>query len=155
MKQTPEMNEIQQRMQPGVLTLDGFLGHDHRNLIDILVEDDARVSRRDVTHEQIAAAMRSLMDAGAEGLGEFVSVPPHFEVRVESVRGKLPCPFGDRGLHRKTNVSVRNTESGEEVAFSALLIHLIGEHGFYEGLGSPYRVDPENLIRILEVAPEE
>lgn len=152
MKQTVQMDRIQRSMAPGVLTRDGFLGTDSRKLIDILIADDAEVRRRDLDHRNIAAAMRSLRNAGMRGLGELISVPPHFEVRVESVRGKLPCPFGHPGLVAKTNITVRNLESRREITFTDLHIHLIEAHGFYEGKGSPYRLEPADLIEALEVS---
>ena len=105
MKQTVQMERIQRNMAPGVMTRDGFLGTDRRKLIDILIADDAAVKRRDLDHRRIAAAMRSLRNAGMRGLGELITVPPNFEVRVESVRGKLPCPFGHPGLIAKTRRS--------------------------------------------------
>ena len=104
MKQTVQMERVQRNMAPGVLTRDGFLGSDRRKLIDILIDDDAEVKRLDLDHRDIAAAMRRLRSAGAQGLGEFIKVPPRFDVQVESVRGKLPCPFGHPGLIPKTNI---------------------------------------------------
>ena len=153
MKQTVQMERIQRNMAPGVLTRDGFLGSDRRKLIDILIGDDAEVKRLDLDHRDIAAAMRRLRTASAQGLGEFIKVPPRFEVRVESVRGKLPCPFGHPGLLGKTNITVRNLERRREVTFTDLHIHLIEAHGFYEGKGSPYRLEPRELVEILEVTP--
>ena len=35
MKQSPEMIKIQNNMRPGVISLEGFLGTDKRNLADI------------------------------------------------------------------------------------------------------------------------
>lgn len=155
MKQTVQMQRVQEKMQPGKITRDGFLGSDTRNLVDILEEDNAEVKNRDLTHQKIAERMIQLRDAGAKGLGEFISVPPHFEVRVDSVRGKLPCPFGDPGIFPKTNVTVRNLELEEEINYTDMHVHLVGSHGFYEGRGSPFRLEPEKLIRILEIKPEE
>ncbi len=156
MKQTVQMREIQDKMKPGVITRDGFLGTDSRNLIDILIEDDAKVKRINFTHGQIAGRMQELREAGKRGLGDFISVAPHFEVRVDMVRGKLPCPFGHPGLIQKTNIQVRNLEKNREIAFTDMHIHIIGEHGFYEGKGSPYRLEVSDLIEILEIElPEE
>jgi hypothetical protein len=155
MKQTVQMREIQERMRPGVITRDGFLGNDRRNLIDILQEDDAEVKRRNLTHKQIAERMMQLREAGKRGLGEFISVPPHFEVRVDSVRGKLPCPFKHPGLIRKTNVMVRNLELKREITYTDMHIHMVGEHGFYEGRGSVYRLEVKDLIEVLEIIPED
>lgn len=152
MKQTVQMDRIQRNMARGVMTRDGFLGTDGRKLIDILIADDAEVKRLDLDHQRIAAVMRSMRDAGSRGLGELTAVPPHFEVRVESVRGKLPCPFEHPGLIAKTNILVRNLESGREITYTDLHIHLIEAHGFYEGKGSPYRLEPTELVEILEVS---
>lgn len=155
MKQTVQMRMIQEKMKPGVITRDGFLGAEKRNLIDILIEDDETVKRMNLTHQIIANRMIELRDAGMQGLGDFISVEPHFEVRVDSVRGKLPCPFGDPGIFPKTNITVRNLKKNREILYTDLNIHLIYSHGFYEGRGSPFRLDPKDLVEILEVNPEE
>ena len=153
MKQTVQMNQIQERMQPGVYTRDGFLGTDRRKLIDILLEDDEAVKRMDLTHRQIADRMIELRDAGMRGLGEFINVEPHYEIRVISVRGKLPCPFGDPGIFPKTNTVVRNTKLDREVTFTDMHIHMVGSHGFYEGKGSPFRLEPRELAEVLDIEP--
>ena len=59
MKQTPELDRIQQRMKAGELTLHGFLGNDTRSLADILDEDDRTVRSLGTTHAKIAAAMEA------------------------------------------------------------------------------------------------
>ncbi len=154
MKQSPQMQRIQENMRPGAITLEGFLGRDTRNLADILEEDNAAVRRLDLSHGAIAQRMEELKNAGAEGLGEFIEVAPHFEVRVESVRGKLPCPFAHPGVYPKTNITVKNLQTGRSIVYTDMHIHLIGSHGFYEGKGSVYRLEPEDLAEILEVGPE-
>ncbi len=155
MKQSPQLQKAQESMAPGVITLEGFLGTDKRNLGDILVEDEASVRRMGMTHEHIAHAMQRLRDEGMRGLGEFIPVAPHFEVRVDSVRGKLPCPFQHPGIFPKTNITVRNKDKNEELTYTDLHIHLINQHGFYEGRGSAFRLDPHVLVEVLEIEPEE
>ena len=152
MKQTVQMQKAQERMAPGVITRDGFLGEDRRDLGDILLTDDASVKALGLEHEALARRMVELRDAGMAGLGEFVDVAPHFEVRVDSVRGRLPCPFGDPGIFPKTNITVRNRRTGREITYTDLHIHLVRVHGFYEGRGSPYRLEPKNLAEVLEPA---
>jgi hypothetical protein len=154
MKQTVQMKMAQERMKPGVITRDGFLGSDTRNLVDILVEDDAAVKRMNLTHQEVASRMIELRDAGMRGLGDFINVEPYFEVRVDSVRGKLPCPFGDPGVFPKTNIIVRNLEKNREIYYTDMHIHMIGSHGFYEGKGSPYRLDPKELVEVLAITAE-
>jgi hypothetical protein len=151
MKQSIQLTRIQEQMKPGVITLDGFLGTDNRNLIDILVEDDGIVRRSGRSHRTIADRMQYFRDAGLDGLGEYLTIDGHFEVRVDSVRGKLPSPFGGPGMYEKVNTTVRNTAVGREVTYTDLHIHFVRDHGFYEGAGSPYRIEPEDLITVLEV----
>ncbi len=155
MKQTPQMNEIQKRMRPGAITLSGFIGKDERNLIDIITADDALVRRLGFTHDKIANGMMAMRDAGIRGLGDFINVPPHFEVRVDSVRGKLPCPFGDPGIFPKTNITVKNTVKNKEITFTDLNIHMILAHGFYQGKDSLFRLEPEELVDVLEIKPDD
>ena len=155
MKQSVELAKAQERMAPGVITRDGFLGTDTRSLVDILISDDAELQRLGVTHQGIARRMIDLRDAGMRGLGEYIDVGVSMEVRVESVRGKLPCPFGDPGVFPKTNVSVLNKRLGRELLFTDLLIHLILAHGFYEGRGNPFRLEPRDIVEVLEVKPSE
>ncbi len=151
MKQTPAYDAIQRQMAPGVITLEGFLGTDTRKLIDILAADDATVRRAETTHAKIAERMQYFRNAGLDGLGEFMSMDGHFEVKVDSVRGKLPSPFGGPGMYEKVNTTVVNKHLGKEVVFTDLHIHFVRDHGFYEGQGSPFRLEPEDLIEVLEV----
>lgn len=154
MKQTPQMKRAQANMAPGVITLEGFLGKDERHLVDIIIEDEAVVQRLNTSHEAIAARMLELREKGAGGLGEFVTVEEGISVQVYSVRGKLPCPFEDPGLFSKTTTTVRNERLGKEISYSDLHLHLIGEHGFYEGKGFLFRLEPRELVEILEVETE-
>jgi hypothetical protein len=151
MKQTPQMKRITENMRPGVITLEGFLGNDSRGLDDILAEDDGIVKRLGLDHKDIARQMNLLKGHGEGGLGEFIKVEPHFEVQVDSVRGKLPCPFSHPGIYPKTNIRVRNKSLDREIIFTEMHIHMIEAHGFYEGRGSRFRLEPKDLIDILEI----
>lgn len=97
MKQSPEFDRIQDQMKPGVIALDGFLGDDKRKLVDIIASDNMRVRKLNRAHADIAAKMIHFKERGIAGLGEFITLDDHFEVKVESVRGLLPSPFGGPG----------------------------------------------------------
>ena len=153
MKHAPP-NGIHEEMRPDAISGDGFLGADRRPLRDIIAKDNATVKRLGLTHAGMAEAMIRLRDAGRAGIGAGIRVPPHFEVRVESIRGALPCPFGDEGFFPKTNTCVRNLKSGRDVTFTDLNIHLIEAHGFYEGEGAPFRVDPQTLAEVMEIGSQ-
>jgi len=139
------------RLKPANTDLDGFLGSDQRPLTEIIRADDETVKKTGLTHQAIAERMKFFREAGKNGLGEFVKVAPHFEVSCEIARGLLPCPFGEAGQHRKTIVIVRNLRLRKAITFSDLNIHLISAHGFYEGRGSPFRLEPVDLAQILEI----
>jgi len=151
MKKNNSLNALEQTLRQASATREGFLGTDERSLASILRADDAAVRRRGLTHARIAQRLKALRQAGWEGLGEPVDVPPHFEVCVDAARGKLSCPFGDPGSFAKVNTTVRNLESGTEITFTDLNIHLITAHGFYEGRGAPFRLEPEQVMDVLEI----
>lgn len=71
--------------------------------------------------------------------------------------GFQDCPWGcdilgfDRGGW--SDFRLRNEITEECIGFPALIIHLVREHGFFEGEGSPYRVHPMDVIRVLELRP--
>ncbi len=149
MKESPELHAVEQRMQPGSITRDGFLGDETRPLGQILEEDAEQVRRLGLTHGQIARRMEHFTEEGRGGLGTTVVVDEDYEVRVETVRGMLPCPWGHAGVYPKVNVWLKNRANGEELMWTALNIHMIGEHGFYEGRGGGFRIDPARAKRAL------
>lgn len=151
MKKTNSPDTIEQTLRQASASREGFLGSDKRGLAAILRADDQAVRRRGLTRAHIARHLRALRQAGWQGLGEPVSVTPHFEVCVDAARGTLPCPFGDQGSFAKVNTSVHNLASGKQITFSDLNIHLIAKHGFYEGRGAKFRLDPEQLMDTLEI----
>jgi hypothetical protein len=46
---------------------------------------------------------------------------------------------------------IRNRRTGETIEGGDLIVHLIRKHHFFEGVESPYRVDPQKLVRVLEI----
>jgi hypothetical protein len=149
MKQSPQLEAARSRMLPGRVTRDGFLGSDRRSLSEILDEDANAVRSLGLTHADIACRMEYFAEKGRAGLGTTVTVDQDYEVRVESVRGFLPCPWQHEGLFRKTNVFLKNLLLDEELMWSDLTMHMIRAHGFYEGKGSTFRVGPRRAARVL------
>ena len=145
------LDALEQTLRQASAAHAGFLGPDERSLAAILQADDEAIRRRGLTHAHIAQHLLALRQVGWEGLGDPVPVPPHFEVRVDAARGTLPCPFGDQGSFAKVNTTVHNLKSGKEITFTDLNIHLIAAHGFYEGHGTQFRLDPEQLMDTLEM----
>lgn len=152
MKQTPALDRVQAKMQPGEIALHGFLGHDPRKLIDIIAADAMVVARHGVTNAQIADRLDDIAVRGADLAEREVMVDEHFAVTVRDDRGVLPSPWGD-GRWGKGEVHMTETRTGAKFAWNELVTHMIREYGFYGGQGSHYRIDPAAIIAALELAP--
>jgi hypothetical protein len=150
-KQSPKLDKVERSMRPMCLCQWGFLGYDRRKLIEILTDDQGTVNSLRLSHEIIAQRLRALTDRARHGLGDPVVVDEKYDVEVCEVRGSIPCPWGHPGLYRKTHVKLEKIETGESLVWSDLGIHLIEEHGFYQGRGCPYRLEPADIKRILEL----
>ncbi len=149
MKQSPELTVIQENMMPGTLSAHGFLGKDSRNLTDILQADAKALKKVGVSKENLADKMQELTDFGMQGLGKPMIMDECFEIEAEDYMGKLPCPFKDNVKLDKRQTLARRIDTGVIMRWTDLNIHMIREHGFFEGHGSVYRLDPVELARFL------
>lgn len=152
MKQTPEQKRIEDNLKAGAFSAEGFLGDDTRSLIDIIRDDQAMVDQLGLSHQTIAARLRALTEKGQSGLGRPVLVDAHLEVIVEDYRGEIPCPFRDHTSFAKQLTTCTDQNSGRTIRWSDLNIHMIEAHGFYEGRGSPFRIEPADIRDILFLA---
>ena len=135
-------------LQPGVISDTGFMSSDKRNTEKIIADDAVIVTKLGVTNKSIAKRMRELARIGEKGLGQTVR-HGDLEISVDSSRGKIPCPFMNDEFLPKNNTTVKNLKTGKEITYSDLNIHMIEKHGFYEGKGSVYRIDPATLWQII------
>ena len=150
MKKTPDQQRDQDNLASSAFSADGFLGTDPRDLAAILAADRQTVDRLGATHEDLARKLRRLAVLGAAELGRPAAVGPHLEVSVEEHRGAIPCPFRDARRVMKRITTVTDTRTGESLRFTDLNVHMIEAHGFYEGKDSPFRVEPEAVVKMLE-----
>ncbi len=148
MKNTEAEKNALERMKPGAITIQGFLGTDTRGLADIIEADAEEFRRLKLDPEEAADGLERLRDAGQAGLGEPITVEGRYVVSTGDARGVLPCPYGD-GVFHKNSVTVDDERSGIELIYSDLSLHLLRAHGFCQGQGSPFRLAPEALARLL------
>jgi hypothetical protein len=149
MKENPAMKKVAENMKPGVISLHGFMGNDKRNIELIIDHDAAELERFGVSTEEIADKLEEIKTRALEGLGEYIDISGGYLAKADSVRGKLPCPFTHPGLYRKTLITLKDKNSGDELLFTELGIHLIREHGFFQGKGSPFRLEPSVLAELF------
>ncbi len=149
MKQTLKEIKIQSMMEPGVLTLSGFLGIDNRHFHAIIEEDEMALSKLNYTAEAIAERMQELMNLAGESYQESILVDGHFKIEVDYVRGKIICPFGHTGAIAKGLIQLTNLANQITVKWTPLSVHFIQVHHFFEGKGSVFRLEPETLVKAL------
>jgi hypothetical protein len=149
MKQSPDMKKLEQMLRSSVLVVGGFMGDDPRPVTEIIDQDAATLARLDVTPQQIAARMQEITDAAIKGLGNWVEIAAGHETKVDEARGIIPCPWSD-GRHFPKRVTIlKLAPAGRQLQWSDLNIHLIGKHTFFEGKGSYFRTEPEELVQAL------
>ncbi len=149
MKQTPKEIQIVERMQPGVLTRDGFLGYDERHLHEIIETDELELKAQEITADELADRMQYFTDAAMDSYDGPVVIDEVYQVEYQTFRGKLVCPFMHGGGYRKGIIYFTNLKLNLQVQWTPLNIHLIREHHFFQGMGSKFRLDPKILKEVL------
>ena len=77
-----------------------------------------------------------------------------WRVDFERYKGFQYSPFNE---NTKTNIDYKltNLSSGKTLQFSGLVPIMIERYGFYEGRGTPYRVEPSDIIAVLGLVEDE
>jgi hypothetical protein len=149
MKRSPDMVRLEGMLHASKLVAGGFLGTDPRPLEEIIADDAAALETAGRTREAVAARMREITDAARPGLETFIPVGRALAARVVEARGAIPCPWAHTGRYLKTLTDARRTDTGLTARWSDLSVHLIEAHGFFQGRGSVFRLEPANLIAML------
>lgn len=78
-----------------------------------------------------------------------------FQVFMRHYRGLQKCPWGcEYDYWSSLTFLILNRQSAKFVTGSGLIVHLIRKHHFFEGIKTPFRVDPARVADVLELAPE-
>lgn len=155
MKQTPQEKQLYENFMPGKITREGFLGHDTRHIHDIIEEDAHTLARLGVSREQIADRLQYFIEEGKKGLETVVDLGD-YTTHVRWSRGMLPSPFGGpKRLYHKIVATVANKTFQKEIRYSQLNVHMIRDHGFFEGKGSVFRLEPEEVVDVLQIPRQE
>ena len=148
MKQNPVDKQVGDSLREGILARDGFLGEDSRPHPQIIQEDAEVLSAMNTTPEALAIRMEALTKAGLKAIGSMVE-SDGYRILVDEYMGRIGCPYRD---HRaaKRNTTVTDGE-GRSLTWTDLSIHLIRAHGFFQGKGSAYRLEPAELAKLLRI----
>lgn len=138
-------------MKASAFSKEGFLGCDTREIKGIISDDLKVLCKLCSSCSIIATKMMYLTELGEKGFGSSIKVNDDFKVIVDDYKGLIPCPFGDCYNSRKSITTAINTKTNEIYTWSYLNIHLIEVHDFFEGSGSPYRIDPIIIVKFLNL----
>lgn len=147
--------DLEKDMRPGakseVGSEKGFLGADER-LLEVLDGDNRYVvDELGLTHQELARHLHILAAIGAKISGqEFLYHGRRFKVTGmdRATAGNQLSPFKD-GTKANQEATVHNLDNRKKVGYSLLVPHMIERYGFYEGKGTPYRVEPRTIVEAL------
>lgn len=143
------MLRLESLLRASKLVAGGFMGTDARLIEDVIAEDAAALEATGHTLEQVAARMCEITEAALPGLETSVPVSGNLEARVVEARGRIPCPWSHAGRYFKTLTEARRTDTGQTAHWSDLSLHMIEAHGFFQGRGSAFRLEPAVLVAII------
>ena len=154
------ISELEQVMRPAAKTSAdegsdaGFLGEDER-LLDVLVMDNAYVvdelglNHQDLARPLLIIAHYAMRHANRDGV-RIRHGALNLRVSILRTRGYQISPFLD-GTKTNTDVTIKNLDDGKELKYSLLVPLMIERYGFYEGRGTPYRVDPKTVVGLFKL----
>ncbi len=148
-RRSPELQRLEAVLRSSKFASRGYLGSDRRYVEDVIETDARRVFERGYTISRVARRMRQITEIARRGLETTVQIEDGLVGEVTEVRGKVPCPWPHPGLYNKTVTTVTRTDNGKTIRWSDLSIHMIEAHGFFEGKGAFFRVEPDDLIDVI------
>ncbi len=150
MKQSPRDKKLEEVLRSTHLVAGGFMGTDPRHPIEIIEKDIVELERLGVTAGQVAARMTELTELAKPRLGSWIDCETRkLRVKSEDFKGALVCPWPHPGTFDKRITTVEHLETGKQVSWTDLNIHMIAEHGFFEGKGAFFRIEPAEIVSIL------
>ncbi len=150
MKKSPEESSLEERLKPSIFSGSGFLGNDERPIDEIVADDLKELERHNIDKDKLAQLLKKAFDKVENGLGQEVQLSENLSGQFYEAKGRIPSPFRGDGVFEKGEARILHEPSGEEIIITALSLHLIAEHSFFQGKGSRYRLEPAKTYRLLK-----
>jgi hypothetical protein len=159
-KQLTEINGLSIRaletdMRPGAASNKGFLGKEEK-LLDVLAGDNRFVvDEQGLTHQELARHLHAMgaiwtwQTKNQQAEMTFLYHGQKYQVKGHSSLGAQPSPFDD-DTKSGSNVMVTNLTNGKEVGYGLLVPFMVERYGFYEGHGTPYRLEPRRVLEVFD-----
>ena len=152
MQETPQDKSLEERMGASKFSGEGFLGTDHRPVDEIIADDLRTLERLGIPPEALLAALRRAFEQARAALGGEVEIRHGVTACAHESMGRIPSPFRGDGVFEKGDVVLTEAASGRRIVLTSLGLALIEKHGFFQGRGSRYRIDPAEAAALLGLA---
>jgi hypothetical protein len=149
MKQPPD--DRAKNFEASKFSGDGFLGGDPRPVDEIISDDTRDLERTGISRDDLATALETAYLKARNALGAIVEVAPGVQGEFFESRGRIPCPFRGCGVFEKGEAALSVSDSRKPVIVTSLGIHMIAAHGFFQGRGSRFRIEPVETARLLNI----
>lgn len=150
MKQSPKEHSLDSRLRPSKFSGNGFLGNDTRQVQEIISDDKRAADRAGIDINCLVECLNDAYVKARDAMGATVKLGDRLSGTFKESMGKIPSPFPGEGVFPKGEAEVTENSTGATLRLTALGIHLIKTHGFFQGKGSPYRIDPETAWRFFK-----
>ena len=150
MKQSPRDKKLEEVLRSTRLVAGGFMGTDPRHPVEVIEHDMLQMEHLGVTTHHLAERMRELTDLAKPRLGNWIEdASGKLRVKSEDYKGILVCPWPHPGTFDKRITIVERLQTQMQISWTDLNIHMIEEHGFFEGKGAFFRIEPVEIVNIL------
>jgi hypothetical protein len=129
--------------------------------VRLLDEDAGKLTGTGITAEVLGQSLADLLQQAARS-DWFRPLRHHsLDVEVHRRRGFITCPWapeqdekcpvGRGGRATANEFLIRHLSSGRALSGFELSAHLIRDHGFFGGPGTPFRIEPMDLAFLLDI----
>jgi hypothetical protein len=144
-----DQRDLRKILGPSRFSAEGFLGADPRQPEEIMSDDANTLGTLGIDRARLVDALRKAYDAAEQALGAPITVSAGCSAVHYGARGKIPSPFANEGTFAKGETVITHAASGASFSVTPLSLYLIDKHGFFQGKGSPYRVEPDVAAKMM------
>lgn len=154
MKRTPEEDRLVRNLSASRFSAEGFLGTDERPVDEIIAADARTLEEAGVTQDQVHKALADAYEKARSVFGAEVEVARNVTAVYHESMGRIPSPFVGDGVFEKGEADLEDQQTGDHLVVTRLGLALVEKHGFFEGRGSRYRIEPTTVVRMFGLGKE-
>lgn len=149
MTDSDELENFENLLHSADVMAFSIMGTDKRMLSEIVQNDIDRLSQSGVTVAKLVERMKEITEKAIPALGNWTKIDDTHLAKIFEVKGCVHCPWQHPSRFAKRITYVQNTAAKTSAKWTDLNIHLIEQHNFFEGKGSIYRVEPEEIVKAI------